>query len=454
MNKILVFIFLLVVFLFLPTTNYPLLTAHAIVDPLEAPNNKFGVHIISATPGELSAASEMVNFNGDWGYVTFLIESKNRDQYKWQQFFNELRRQHLIPIVRIATKPVNSHWERPYEGEEKAWADFLDSLNWPTKNRYVVIYNEPNHAKEWGNFVDPKSYAIVLNKTITALKEKNQDFFVLNCGFDSSAPHQPPEYYDEERFLREMDEEIPGIFNRLDGWVSHPYPNPNFSGSPDSFGRGTVRGYLWEISLLRDIGLHKNLPIFITETGWKHQEGLKTDPNLLNAEETSVYYRKAYEEAWNSDQIVAVTPFLLNYQEEPFDHFSFKKITGEVQNDKILPAGRQVLGVQFPEYYPQYTVLRQMPKVSGQPLQDIKAEFVSYDGSKVTFKNTGQSIWGERGEVKIAPFEPFRIPVGTRIEPNQEYIHNLSQDNPKVTTTITPNFLTELFENIKAFLGG
>src|SRR3989344_1909058 len=195
MNKILVFIFLLVVFLFLPTTNYPLLTAHAIVDPLEAPNNKFGVHIISATPGELSAASEMVNFNGDWGYVTFLIESKNRDQYKWQQFFNELRRQHLIPIVRIATKPVNSHWERPYEGEEKAWADFLDSLNWPTKNRYVVIYNEPNHAKEWGNFVDPKSYAIVLNKTITALKEKNQDFFVLNCGFDSSAPHQPPEYY-------------------------------------------------------------------------------------------------------------------------------------------------------------------------------------------------------------------------------------------------------------------
>src|SRR3989339_833535 len=60
----------------------------AIVDPLAVPNNRFGIHIIGATPDESSPAANLVNTNGDWGYVTFLIESKDRNHEKWQEFFN------------------------------------------------------------------------------------------------------------------------------------------------------------------------------------------------------------------------------------------------------------------------------------------------------------------------------------------------------------------------------
>src|SRR3989338_10550191 len=168
---------------------------------------KYTTAIFSATPDESSPAASLVNTNGDWGYITFLIESKDRNENKWQEFFNDLRRRHLIPIVRLATKPVNEHWERPYEKEYEAVADFLDKLNWPVKNRYVTIYNEPNHGVEWGNSTDPASYARVLNSTIDALKKKSEAFFVMNAGFDASAPHQPPKYFDEALFLKEMEKE-------------------------------------------------------------------------------------------------------------------------------------------------------------------------------------------------------------------------------------------------------
>ena len=164
---------LLSLFMLFLTLTCNLTPAFATLDPLAVPNNKFGIHIIQATPDESSPAASLVNSTGgDWGYITVLIESKDRNHEKWQEFFNDLRRRHLIPIIRIATKSVNGYWERPYEKEYEAWADFLDKLNWPVKNRYVTIYNEPNHGYEWGNSVDPKNYAEVLDKIITSYENK------------------------------------------------------------------------------------------------------------------------------------------------------------------------------------------------------------------------------------------------------------------------------------------
>jgi len=127
----LVFAFALVVSYYLSLIT----SAFAVSDPLSVPNNKYGIHIISATRDEASEAARLVNTNGDWGYVTVLAESGDRNEGKWQEFFNELRRRHLIPIVRLATKPVEGGvWERPYDGEAVAWADFLDKLNWQGEN--------------------------------------------------------------------------------------------------------------------------------------------------------------------------------------------------------------------------------------------------------------------------------------------------------------------------------
>src|SRR5688500_14455631 len=104
-------------------------TALAISDPLSVPNNKFGIHLIHGADEEASAAADLVNSTGgDWGYVTVLITSKDRDHNKWQNFFNYLRRKRLIPIVRLATMAEGGFWKRPYDKEEIAWADFLDKL--------------------------------------------------------------------------------------------------------------------------------------------------------------------------------------------------------------------------------------------------------------------------------------------------------------------------------------
>ncbi len=436
---------------------------YAIVDPLAVSNNKFGIHIISATQDEIDPAVKLVNSSGgDWGYVTVLIEDKDRDQNKWQGLFNQFREKHLIPIVRIATAPEGDSWKRPYDGEEVAWADFLNNLVWPTKNRYIIVYNEPNHGTEWGGLVDPIDYAKTLDKTITALKAKSDDFFVLNAGLDASAPNQSPSYMDELVYMQQMNQAVPGIFSKLDGWTSHSYPNPGFVGSPDDTGRGSIQTYLWELHSLATLGLDKNLPVFITETGWKHSDGQIADRNFPSSDTVSNYYQVAFNNIWNDNRIVAVTPFLLNYQQPPFDHFSFKKIAGDATNTSVL-------GATYPDFYPQYQKIMDLAKSSGHPVQENKAVLTSNSiptqlminqpaTITLTFKNAGQSIWNEYGAVRLVAAQggnelnvsDSQIPQETKVEPNQEYTFNLSL-NPKTTGQF--KLTLALFTNGQQFSG-
>lgn len=425
------------VFLLLTISYFPR-TTHAIVDPTATSNNRFGIHVVSPISQVINESVELVNSQGgDWGYITVVMEDKEQDVDKWQQFFNELRAKHLIPIIRLATHPQKDTWALPSDDLDQKWANFLDQLNWPVKNRYIVIYNEPNHATEWGGTVNPASYAKFLDRTITSLKNKNPDFFVLNAGLDVSAPEQSPNYKDSLEFMKIMDQTIPGIFEKLDGWVSHSYPNPGFVGLPQDFGRGTVRTWIWELDVLKNLGVKKNLPIFITETGWKHSQGINTISSLPNPQRVAKYYQQAFEGAWNSKQIIAVTPFILNYQQSPFDHFSFKKITGEKQDS---------------DFYEQYTAIKNLPKAAGKPAQYIKAQLtqgevytsiVAGQNYKVqlVFKNTGQTIWNSdqvtlkalRGGSELGIVITEETP-NKEIEPGQEQTYRLEFRAPKAGT--------------------
>ncbi|MCL5090619.1 MAG: hypothetical protein M1514_01270, partial [Patescibacteria group bacterium] len=116
--------------------------------------NKFGIHILE--PNELAKAQELVNSSGgDWGWVTVVIRDDDLNYDKWQGFMDQCRERHLIPLVRIATHTVGSSWIKPTKEDAVKWANFLSSLNWPVEDKYVIVFNEPNHAKEWGGEVNP-----------------------------------------------------------------------------------------------------------------------------------------------------------------------------------------------------------------------------------------------------------------------------------------------------------
>lgn len=345
----------------------------AISDPLAVPNNRFGIHIFNES--DLEDAARLVNSSGgDWGYVTFVITESERNKDRWQEIFNRMRRLHLIPIVRIATKPLGVVWEKPKFEEINNWLAFLNSLNWVTENRYVVIGNEPNHAKEWGGEISPDGYATYLKTFSQKLKEANDNFFVLAAGLDASSSNSK-ETMSEPDFLQGMLAAEPNVLDFVDGWNSHSYPNPAFSGSEKANGRGTVTTFDWELAFLKSLGVTKEFPVFITETGWVGSSG-EVDKRFLYA----------YQNVWNDNRIAAVTPFILNYTEPPFDVFSWKEKEGT--------------------FLPMYEAVQKLPKKKGTPRQIIKGDIIfsflepigiaGYPIKGLIYaRNTGQNIWDE-----------------------------------------------------------
>src|SRR5207237_665424 len=115
--------------------------AFAIENPLAVPNNKIGIHILFDS--ELQQAAQLINSNGgDWGYITIPIQAGDRDLVKWQQFMNAAKQYHVIPILRLATEGdyFNTKvWSKPSPADIMDFANFLNSLTWPVKNRYVIV---------------------------------------------------------------------------------------------------------------------------------------------------------------------------------------------------------------------------------------------------------------------------------------------------------------------------
>src|SRR3989344_2873439 len=185
---------------------YPLLFLNTVYayNP-DLPNNKFGTHFALPSLEDLIKARELVNSNGgDWGYVTLVIPEGDRDKNKWQEIFDRMRELHLIPIIRLATVPQGAQWRRPVVEDADSWVNFLDSLNWVVKDRYVILFNEPNHGAEWGGSVDANNYAEIALTFAKQLKEKNQDYFIMLAGLDASAPSSNPGFEDEGAFLNQV----------------------------------------------------------------------------------------------------------------------------------------------------------------------------------------------------------------------------------------------------------
>jgi hypothetical protein len=356
------------------------------------------MHVINTS--EIEEVSNLVNSNGgDWGYVKFVIRADERNRETWQKVFDDCRRLHLIPIVRIATRPMGDTWEKPTLGDIDGWVDFLQSLRWVTTNRYIIIGNEPNHANEWGGEVNPEEYAAYVLTFSGKLKSVSSDFFLFSAGLDASAP-DGKDTLSISTFIKRMYDSYPLVFEYIDGWASHSYPNPGFSGSVTARGKGTIRSYEWELSYLHSLGIVKSFPVLISETGWKHNAGddyiissvrqgkrlvtVRRKSPLFTPSQLTPLYSKAITEVWNDSRIFAVVPFVFSYLTEPFEEFSWKDSTGT--------------------FWPFVSSYQNATKIVGEPEQRNSAQLVSLFGphfnpitrtffGTIVVTNTGERIW-------------------------------------------------------------
>ena len=253
---------------------------------------------------------------GEWGYVLALVRLDDLDEERWQHFMNLCAERQLTPILRLATFHNSAGgWTAPpqdaeggYQTVAEQYADLVRELTWPSEEHLIIVGNEPNHGSEWGGRPDPAAYARFLIAVADAIHAADPQAQILNAGFDPYTPHTGDQpfndghyYMDEETFLDEMVAAYPDVFSRLDVWASHSYPQGPFAVGPwqqsyqvdwlngatnpehreppaGVYNRG-VNGYAWELWKLSTYSVPP-LPVFITETGWRHAEAVEpTSPD-------------------------------------------------------------------------------------------------------------------------------------------------------------------------------
>lgn len=280
----------------------------------------------------------------------------------------ECKKLRIIPIIRLATEsdPKNSAvWREPTPADIIDYANFLDSLEWPTKNRYVVVFNEVNRGDEWGGAANPTEYAELLSFSSSVFKSKSSDFFMISAGMDNAAPEQGTLYMNQYNYFRRMNDAVPGIFNQIDGISSHSYPNPGFEQPPNTTSTMGTGSFIHERSLIQTMS-NKTHPVFITETGWSAEE--------VNDEQRAKYYEEAFRTVWNDPGIVTVMPFILQANAGPFQKFTF--INADGSKTKQYDAFKNMQKVQGVPSFPTKRVLAAKTEPTPKPEESPKIEKV------------------------------------------------------------------------------
>ncbi len=287
----------------------------------DPPPNRLGVHMLlsegqSPFPPRVwrEHTIEAAEAIGPGGYVVQVLSEGNRDLRYWQSFMAGARDAGLHPIIRLATRydrqfgwwrsPLPDRTRFSYHNYASHLAEFLQWLRWPPGPRIVVVGNEPNRGDEWMNRPDPAAYARYLRDVADRLRPLG--YTVLNAPLDEYCPNtnggkiDGTRYVDAETFMDGMRAAVPDVFEHIDGWASHAYPQGPFSKPPDEqtfkidlingaanpthlqppdgvVNRG-VNGYEFELAKLAQYGVPP-LPVWITETGWRHAESSQPSGN-------------------------------------------------------------------------------------------------------------------------------------------------------------------------------
>lgn len=280
----------------------------------------FGIHLMHL--GELEQANQLLNPkpNEEWNYLTVPLTLADLDKPdQWQSFFDQARQQRMIPVVRLMTRFENGAWTVPTKKEVTQYFTFLSQLDWPTDQRHVIIFNEVNHAKEWGGRIDPEAYAAILRFSSDWARTEGKNYRLLPAAMDLAAPNGPVTR-EAFSYLQAMLTADPQIFETFDYWNSHSYPNPAFSSSPTRTGQNSMRGFTHELAFAKE-KTGRDFQVFITETGWEENRG--------TSRWLSSYYQYTVDHIWSDQRVVAVTPFVLQGDPGPFAAFSFLNRLGQ-----------------------------------------------------------------------------------------------------------------------------
>lgn len=322
---------------------------------------------------------------GEWGFVTQLVRSDDLDPERWQIFMDQCADLKLTPILRLATTfdREKQWWSAPPRDSDRSfrttanrYAAFVAALDWPTEAHYVIVGNEPNHGNEWGGKPDAEAYAHFLIDMAEALHRADPRIRVLNAGLDPYTPHTGSTpfvdgmyYMDSETFMDEMAAAYPAVFTVIDAWASHAYPpgfteppweqlyqidrindaqNPRSAAPPAGIYNRGVNSYRWELWKLSTYGV-RALPVFITETGWRHAESaqintLDADSDYPDATMVALYFDLALrgnysrypefpETGWtpwlDDPQVAAVTPFAFNGAPREWGHTNWLMLSDD-----------------------------------------------------------------------------------------------------------------------------
>lgn len=281
-----------------------------------------GVHILQ--PDEIEVVESLLLADSErfdepfYLTIPFTLQDISRLD-AWQKFFDTAKDKNIIPLVRLATITQDATWKAPTQYDVVRLTKALNRLDWPQESRHIIVFNEPNHAKEWSGTLDPEGYAKILQFTADWLHTEKAQYVVLPGAMDLAAPNSS-ETMEAFNFWQKVLAEEPEVFNKLDAWNSHSYPNPGFRQPPYSLAKNNLRGYQHELTFVEKY-TDKSLPVYITETGW--------DDRTLSAKQLNTYYEYAFKHIWNDERIVAVTPFVLRGAPGPFEGFSFLDAAGE-----------------------------------------------------------------------------------------------------------------------------